>query len=245
MKVQELDTTITQLEHRRLALPDRVALGHLESQLADLDRRVTEIGGRRAEVVARLADLQRQVDSLEARRAALADRMYGARGSAARDLQAMDEEVRHLALRKTELEDAELELMEEQEPLDGALADLAGDRAAFEEAAVGLRASLAEAEAVIEEELAAVRSARDEAFAQVPEGLARQYSALRARLGGVGAAWLVGNRCEGCHLQLPSVELDRIRRLPDDAVVTCDQCGRILVRAAASPSGASPSGPSH
>ena len=31
---------------------------------------------------------------------------------------------------------------------------------------------------------------------------------LRAHLGGVGAARLVGDRCDGCHLTLPSVELE-------------------------------------
>ena len=49
-------------------------------------------------------------------------------------------------------------------------------------------------------------------------------------LGGVGAARLVGPSCTGCHLTLPAQELDRIRREPPDALVFCDQCGRILVR---------------
>jgi hypothetical protein len=43
-------------------------------------------------------------------------------------------------------------------------------------------------------------------------------------------ARLVGNHCDGCHLTLPSMELDRIRHLAEREVVTCDQCGRILVR---------------
>ena len=45
-----------------------------------------------------------------------------------------------------------------------------------------------------------------------------------------GAARLVGGSCSGCHLVLPSMEVDRIRKAPPDAVITCDQCGRILVR---------------
>jgi predicted nucleic acid-binding Zn-ribbon protein len=43
-------------------------------------------------------------------------------------------------------------------------------------------------------------------------------------------ARLVGNHCDGCHLTLPSMELDRIRHAPETEVFTCDQCGRILVR---------------
>ena len=56
------------------------------------------------------------------------------------------------------------------------------------------------------------------------------YERLRAKLGGVGAARLVGPRCSGCHLTLPATELDRLRKGSPDALVFCDQCGRILIR---------------
>ena len=63
----------------------------------------------------------------------------------------------------------------------------------------------------------------------LPDDLAERYEFLRSRLGGVGAARLVGDRCGGCHLNLPSVEIERIRRLPADEFATCPQCDRILV----------------
>jgi len=44
-----------------------------------------------------------------------------------------------------------------------------------------------------------------------------------------GAARLVGDRCEGCHLTLPSMELERIHHLSADTFATCPQCDRILV----------------
>ena len=46
---------------------------------------------------------------------------------------------------------------------------------------------------------------------------------------GTGAARLIKNRCDGCHLELSSVEVERIRALPPGEVATCEQCGRILV----------------
>ena len=46
----------------------------------------------------------------------------------------------------------------------------------------------------------------------------------------VGAARLEDGRCNGCHLELSPRDLDDLRRLPDDAVATCEACGRILVR---------------
>jgi predicted nucleic acid-binding Zn-ribbon protein len=46
----------------------------------------------------------------------------------------------------------------------------------------------------------------------------------------VAAALLVNGRCGGCHLALPATEVDRLRKLPADALVRCEQCERILVR---------------
>ena len=42
-------------------------------------------------------------------------------------------------------------------------------------------------------------------------------------------ARLVGTNCHGCHLTLSSMALDKIRRLPPDALALCDECGRILI----------------
>jgi hypothetical protein len=63
----------------------------------------------------------------------------------------------------------------------------------------------------------------------VRDDLLARYEQLRSKLGGTGAARLVGASCSGCHLTLSSMELDRVRKAASDAVITCEQCGRILV----------------
>ncbi len=65
--------------------------------------------------------------------------------------------------------------------------------------------------------------------AQLPDALANRYETLRTHLKGTGAARLIKNHCDGCHLELSSVEVERIRALPPGEVATCEQCGRILV----------------
>ena len=70
---------------------------------------------------------------------------------------------------------------------------------------------------------------RAEAAAPIPPELLATYDRLRARLDGVAVARLVGNHCDGCHLTLPAMELDRIRHLARARWSTCEQCGRILV----------------
>jgi predicted nucleic acid-binding Zn-ribbon protein len=227
--VQDLDTLITQLVHRRVALGERVGLTALEAELAGLVAREAELVARRNELVGAQKELETQIANNNERRSGIEQRMYAARGSSTRDLQAMDEEVRHLNQRRSELEDEELVVMVDQEPIDAALAELAQRRSPLDDKAKILRAEVAQGQAEIDGELTTARAARSAEAAELPPALSERYEALRTRLKGTGAARLIGHRCDGCHLELSPVEVDRIRAATPDTVVTCDQCGRILV----------------
>jgi len=230
LAVQDHDTAIDQLRHRRSTLAARAELAEAEARLSAIGSRSAVVGTERGELGARQADLERQIEASRARRAELEKRMFAGQVTAARELQAMDEEVRHLARHVTELEDRELEVMEVLEPLVEELAALDGERAALEDGARHLRATIGDEESAIAAEVATQTAERDQAAADVPPDLLAKYESLRAKLGGTGAARLVGGSCSGCHLVLPSMEVDRIRKAPADTLITCEQCGRILVR---------------
>jgi predicted nucleic acid-binding Zn-ribbon protein len=229
LRLQDLDTAISQLQHRRASLPERQQLAEVTEALGGVVRRVAEVAAARDDLLRRQDALEVQRAQASSRQKAIEQHMYAARGAASRDLQAMDEEIRQLQHRAEEMEDAEIELMIALEPLDVELATLTDERRRLEAEASTLGDSLASAEGEIERELGQQGTARVAAAAAVPAELRQRYDALRARLGGTGAARLVGNRCGGCHLELPAMEVDRIHRLPPGAVVTCEQCGRILV----------------
>ena len=65
--------------------------------------------------------------------------------------------------------------------------------------------------------------------AESPPTCSTLYEQLRAQHG-VGAAALRRGRCEGCHLSLNTVDLNRIRAAAPDEVLRCEECRRILVR---------------
>ena len=155
--VQDLDTLITQLTHRRAALAERVGLVALDVELGALAAEEAGLVARRHELVATQKDLEAQIAVADQRRTGIEQRMYAARGSSTRDLQAMDEEVRHLNQRRSELEDEELVAMVDQEPIDAALAALAAKKAPIEEKATILRAEVAQGQAEIDGELEAAR----------------------------------------------------------------------------------------
>jgi len=128
------------------------------------------------------------------------------------------------------LEDEVLEAMGEWEPIDAEVDAYEAERLRLDEEGSRLRAAIAEGQVAIDSELGDQETKRSEAAAGLPPDLTSLYERLRAQHGGVAAAPLIGGRCNGCYLALPATEVDRIKREPPDALVTCDQCGRILVR---------------
>jgi len=229
LEVQDLDTQMAQLLHRKQTLPERRQLAAAEAKLLELAEVSAQVNGERQALQERQTALEEHVRALVERRHSIEGRMYAARGAPPRDLQAMEAEIQGLSSRQSGVEDEQLTVMEEQEPLDAQLVSLVSDRAELDEAVASLRAAVAAAEVSVNAELSTLALRRQVAAGKLPPDLAVQYEELRERLDGVGAARLVGNRCTGCHLELPAVELDRIRHLPKGSVVTCDQCGRILV----------------
>jgi len=230
LDVQDHDTALDQLRDRRSSLPEQAELAAVESRLAALETRAAEVQVGRDELGAHQAALEGQIEVSRSRRSELERRMYGGQVSAARDLQAMDDEVKHLNRHIAELEDREIEIMEALEPIDGELRTTEADRTALRDDRDRLRRAVAEAEEKIDADLASRAEAREEAATTVPADLLARYERLRTTQGGTGAARLVGGSCSGCHLALPAMEVDRIRKAPPDEVITCDQCGRILVR---------------
>jgi uncharacterized protein len=228
LALQDLDTHIDQERHRRAHLPER-------AELSDLERMATEAGAHRAglattlgEVVSRQVASERELKATEERAAQVTVRLYGGTVTASRELQAMSSDVEGLRRRASELEDKVLGIMEEREPLDSAVAELDTTLADLSERQNEVGDRLAKAEGEVDAILAELEAQRPAAVAAVAAPLLGAYEKLRARLGGVAVARLTGGRCDGCHLSLPAMELDRIRHQPPGSFENCEQCGRIL-----------------
>jgi predicted nucleic acid-binding Zn-ribbon protein len=229
LAVQELDLSLDQLRHRRAHLPQREQLAGLDERRKKLQSELTQVEAARGELGQRQARAEAELAATEERSGQINARLYGGGVSASRDLQAMSAELEQLKSRASALEDSVLEILETSEPLDARSADLEQSLQQLAGEGQELVSQLAENEQQIDSEIAAVSARRAEAVAAVPEGLLATYERLRARLGGVGVARLVGNRCDGCHLSLSAAELDRVRHLPEGEVYACEQCSRILV----------------
>lgn len=230
LDVQGLDTQLDQLRHRRANLPERSELADLETAEAALAERRRAVDEQAAELSRSQKRLEDELASVESKRAETDQRLYSGTVTNPRELQALQDEVGALGRRASELEDQLLEVLTEREPVDESLEALereAGELAARRDE---VRARLAAAEVAVDAEIAAVEAARAEAAGQISDEQLADYERRRKALGGVAVARLVGTSCGGCHLTLAAVEIDRIRKLPPDEPVACEECGRLLVR---------------
>lgn len=174
------------------------------------------------------------VEQVKARRTRDRDRMDSGAISNPKDLERMTHELESLERRISTLEDEELEVMarleDAQRDLDTHTAQVAEADARLAELVTARDEKTAELDA----QLLDVEAQRGPSVEGLPAGLLGLYDKLRAQKGGIGAAELRQRRCNGCQLGIDNAELSRIKALPADEVVRCEECSRILVRTAES-----------
>jgi predicted nucleic acid-binding Zn-ribbon protein len=231
LDVQAHDTRLSQIAHRQKTLPEHAEVNSLQERLAAIDAELvvaqTLAGDIRRELVKAEADVE-QVSSRASRNQARLDSGQGN----AKDLQGLQHELDSLATRQAVLEDAQLEIMERQE---GAEQQVAAALEAKEDVGVQLTAARERRDVALgelETEAEGERKARDGEAAGIPQPLLALYERIREQSSGVGAARLYQRRCEGCRLPIPPNDLNTFRSAPADAILRCEECGRILVRTA-------------
>jgi predicted nucleic acid-binding Zn-ribbon protein len=230
LALQDLDLRTDQLTHRRATLPARAEIDKVMASLASLESSVATAEAQRH-------DLGRSQQRLEDEIATLGDKaqqhdkaLYSGAVTNPRELQAMQDEIGALKRRISQLEDQEIEIMEQIEPVDAELQAAAAQRTALDDEAARWRAELAEAEVAIDAELTEARTHRTAVVEQIEPELLATYEQLRHQTGGIAVARLVGGSCGGCHLGLSAVEIDRLKKLPPEEPAHCEECGRLLVR---------------
>ncbi len=233
LDLQALDTALDQLAHKRKTLPE----------LTEISRRDDLVATRRDDVILAetvVSDLQRELDKAEAdieqvrvRKARDESRLASGAITVTKQLEELQHEVATLTRRQSDLEDAELEVMERMEEAQKTLDALHAERSghvAAREAAVEARDA---AWVGIDAELARLAAERSVVAAELPADLLALYEKIRAAEGGVGAGEISRGRCGACHLDLMQNEKAEYRAAAVDEVLR-HECRRILVRTAES-----------
>ena len=229
LQVQEHDTALEQLRHRRDHLPERTDLSALDQREADVARRRTDVDAQRHDLARDQKRYEDEISAIEAKVAEVDGQLYGGSVTSPRELQALQDEIGALRRRADDLETSLLEVLTALEPVDATIESLDAETTVIESERAEVTSRLNASESEVDAEIAAEESARSEAAGTVPSERLSEYEALRSRMGGIAIARLVGTSCGACHLSLPAVDIDRIKKLPADEPGICEECGRMLV----------------
>jgi uncharacterized protein len=229
LELQSRDTAVDRLRHRRDTIAERATLDAARAELERIEKQLADATERRDDVAREERRFDDEARSLEEKAAEVERTMYSGEVTSPRELQLLQADVDQLRRHQRSLEDRELEVMERREALDKEVTQLEARARELEADAARLESVLSAAEAEIDEELSGELAARDELAAAIDAALLDDYERRRERARGIGVARLNGTTCQGCHLSIPSVEAERIRKSPPGTVAHCDNCGCILV----------------
>jgi len=231
LDLQAIDITLAQLAHRRRTLPELAVIDTISRELSALeDERV------RAQVA--VDDLDRDIarfekDIEQVRTRKDRDKKRLDAGGALREIEGLQHELATLNRRQSELEDAELELMEQRESAEQSLNAINKKLTEARERREAAEHRRDEAYADIAKEQEFKIGSRVPLAADLPEDLMKLYDKIRAD-SGLGAALVRAGRCGGCRIELYGADLARVKSAPADEVVRCEECRRIMVRTAES-----------
>ena len=229
LALQALDSSLIQLDHKAKNLPvskllDEKIIAHATARDLCVAAE-TEKSDIKHELSKSEVDVEQVVSRIERDE----KRLASGQGTP-KELEQIQHELGSLAKRRAELEEIELEVMVRVEALDQRIASLSSERDALHEEVIKFSKEKDEALEEINRAKNSTISERSALASEMENDLLGLYEKIRSSADGIGAARLHAGQCQGCNLTINAADLSKINSLPDDDVVRCEECRRILVR---------------
>ena len=229
LELADLDAELVRLARRRQGLPEVAELAGMEARASELKDAIVMAETELSDLSREQGRAERDVDQVRTRIEKDRTRLDAGQVSAARELAGLQSEIESLHRRQGDLEEIVLDLMERRETLVSRRDELTAERESLGSRMAEVAARRDAAFAEIDEQGGKASDKRADVAVEVPADLLKLYDQIRSTRG-VGAAMLRAGRCEGCHLNLNTVDLNEIRAAAPDEVIRCEECRRILVR---------------
>jgi len=228
-ELQLLDNEIMQANTKLKSLPEIEQLLHIDKRIAAATEELSTVKAEADQIALELrrgeVDVETVTDRIKKDEARLSS------GNATpKELEQLQHEVGTLKKRQEALEEIELEIMVRSEAITARTNTLTTDLASLETLKAEINQRLTIASGEINTVISNKKSDRDLVGAKIEKPLLDLYEKIRTASGGVAAAALVGNKCNGCNLAINAVEMERIKSLAKDELLRCEECRRILVR---------------
>jgi len=229
IELQLIDSQITQAKVKLAGLPEIEQIAAIHSRLENTAVELNVVETELADVAIELRRSELDVEQVEDRMKKDDVRLNSGTASP-KELEQLQHELVTLGKRKADLEDGELEILIKYDGVKFRVDELLNDQIGLKKLELELNVRLENSKTEINGSLGELTAARTALAPQIDAALIAVYDKIRFSAHGVGAALLIGNKCDGCHLSINAVELERIKGLEGDEVIRCEECRRILVR---------------
>jgi len=229
LALQALDSSLIQLDHKARDIPVAKLLDEKTIAFATARDLCVAAETEKSDIKHELSKSEVDVEQVVSRIEKDEKRLESGLGTP-KELEQLQHELTSLAKRRAELEEIELEVMVRIDALDQRINSLGTQRDALH---IEVTALAKEKETALEEinrAKNATTSDREHLAKEVEPELLALYEKIRSGADGIGAARLHAGACQGCNLSINAADLARITAMPDDEVVRCEECRRILVR---------------
>ena len=228
-ELQLLDNEIMQANTKLKSLPEIEQLLHIDKRIVTATDELATVKAEADQIALELrrgeVDVETVTDRIKKDEARLSS------GNATpKELEQLQHEVGTLKKRQETLEEIELEIMVRSEAITARTNTLTTDLASLETLKAEINQRLTAASNEINTVITNKKSDREKVVVKIEKPLIDLYEKIRTASGGVAAAALVGNKCNGCNLAINAVEMERIKSLAKDELLRCEECRRILVR---------------
>ena len=228
-ELQLLDNEIMQANTKLKSLPEIEQLLHIDKRIVTATDELATVKAEADQIALELrrgeVDVETVTDRIKKDEARLSS------GNATpKELEQLQHEVGTLKKRQEALEEIELEIMVRSEAITARTNTLTTDLASLETLKAEINQRLTTASSETNTVITNKKSDREKVVVKIEKPLIDLYEKIRTASGGVAAAALVGNKCNGCNLAINAVEMERIKSLAQDELLRCEECRRILVR---------------
>jgi len=226
LELQHLDMQIRQLEKALVELPVRKEIENLEAALEMLRASLSDVNARLARIRKEQKEaewnLRETIQAIES----ISGKLYGGAVTNPREIEGMQGKLRMLEGSKAQLEDRIIAHMEEVETLESKVESLSREVAETASKLDVLNNACAAKVSEIEAEISDACGRRESLAARISPSILARYEQLTKDKGGLAVVPVKDGICGGCHVVLPTFIVARCR--PNDQVVKCESCGRIL-----------------
>ena len=223
--LSDIDLSILRLQKQLDELPQKKLILEVRQKSKELETKAQQVQKMANDVTRTLNMLSDETTLNEEH---LAETQAGLnKSSQYRETSALVAEMDMLANRKAKLEEDTLTQMEKQEKIAAVSAQVAETAKKLEAEEQAVTNAYRKAGGKLKQDIFDQERMREALVATLPQDMAQNYTKALAKKAGIGATYLVGNRCSGCFATLSEGQLAKLTTGP--LVGDCPNCNRMIV----------------